>query len=130
MGSGNTERFGQWLDLTLMNRGLSGREVARALKVTDGAVSKWRQGVSVPHMDTIVRLARYLDITPPLRLAVTAGLIDGALVELEPLPSPEPTRHRQATRERIERIPFLSEAERQHMLDSYDNFWEEETTKT
>lgn len=113
------DAFGHWLDLTMSNRGIKGRALARALKVNESAVSRWRAGKGVPSMDSCLRLGKYLD-TEPIRLAVTAGLIDGELAGVEPLPLPEPTAYRKAVKEQILAIKGLTQRERQKLLDTYD----------
>jgi transcriptional regulator with XRE-family HTH domain len=118
------EAFGQWLDLTLSNRDIKGRALARALKVHESAVSRWRAGNGVPSMDSCLRLGKFLD-TEPLRLAVTAGLMDAGLAGVAPLPLPEPTAYRKAVKAQILGIKGLTKRERQQLLDTYDEMREE-----
>lgn len=113
------EAFGRWLDLTMANREIKGRTLAKACKVHESAVSRWRAGNGVPSMDSCLRLAKYLD-TEPLRLAVTAGLMDAELSGVEPLPMPEPTAYRRAVKQQIMSIKGLTQRERQRLLDTYD----------
>ncbi len=113
------EAFGRWLDLTMANRNIKGRTLAKACKVHESAVSRWRAGNGVPSMDSCLRLAKYLD-TEPLRLAVTAGLMDAELSGTEPLPMPEPTAYRRAVKQQISAIKGLTQRERQRLLDTYD----------
>jgi transcriptional regulator with XRE-family HTH domain len=113
------EAFGRWLDLTMANRDIKGRQLARALKVHESAVSRWRAGNGVPSMDSCLRLGKYLKVEP-IRLAVTAGLMDGELAGIEPLPQPEPTAHRNAVKEQIGKIRGLTVAEKQRLIDAYD----------
>jgi transcriptional regulator with XRE-family HTH domain len=113
------EAFGRWLDLTMSNRGIKGRALARALKVHESAVSRWRAGSGVPSMDSCLRLGKFLDVEP-IRLAATAGLIDGELAGVEPLPLPEATAYRKAVKEQILAIKGLTRREQQKLLDAYD----------
>ena len=113
------EAFGRWLDLTMANRDITGRQVAKAMKVHESAVSRWRKGGGVPTMDTCLRLGKFLDVEP-MRLAVTAGLVDGDLVGKSPLPDPEPTAYRAAVKKQIEAIRGLTQKERQALLSAYD----------
>jgi transcriptional regulator with XRE-family HTH domain len=117
--SGDPERFGRWLDLTMSNRGIKGRDIAKRLKVHDSAVSRWRSGRATPGLDTAVRLAKILDVDP-LQLAVTGGLLDGEATGVKPLPMPEPTAARKAIKDQILAIRGLSAQERQHLLNAYD----------
>lgn len=113
------EAFGRWLDLTMSNRGIKGRQLAKAMKVHESAVSRWRAGNGVPSMDSCLRLGKYLKVDP-LRLAVTAGLMDGDLAELDPLPMPEPTAQRASVKDQLAKIRGLTAAERQRLLEAYD----------
>lgn len=113
------EMFGRWLDLTMANRNIKGRHLAKELKVHDSAVSRWRSGAGVPTLDTCMRLAQLLKVDP-IRLAVTAGLMDGKLVSVKPLPMPEPTALRQAVKEQIMKIRGLEPSELQTLLQAYE----------
>jgi transcriptional regulator with XRE-family HTH domain len=121
MNGTGPDAFGQWLDLTMSNRGIKGRALAKTLKVHESAVSRWRAGNGVPSMDSCLRLGKYLDVEP-IRLAATAGLIDGELAGVDPLPLPEPTAYRKAVKEQILAIKGLTQRERQKLLDTYDEF--------
>lgn len=113
------DRFAQWLNLTMENRGVRATDLARRLKITDSAVSRWRSGTGVPSMDAALRLGKILDVDPA-RLAVTAGLLDGELADIKPLPMPEPTARRKRVKEQLSKIKGLTARERQHLLDAYD----------
>lgn len=115
------ERFGRWLSLVMENRGISGTAIARHCKVHSSTVSRWRNGQVPPSMDAVVRLAKFLSIEEPLRLAVTAGIVDGKLLGYEPLPMPEPTMQRANVKKQINHIRGLSAKERQALLDAYDD---------
>lgn len=117
--TGSPERFGKWLDLTCQNRGIRNRDLARKLHVSDSAVSSWRSGRKVPGMDTTMRLAKILD-TDPIRLAVTAGIMDGELVGIKVLPLPEPTVQRETVKATLKKIKGITMDEIQRMLDAYD----------
>lgn len=100
-------RLGQWLDITLTNRGIKNRDLAKKLKVHESAVHNWRKGKNVPQLSTLQALAKLLD-ADPIRLAVTAGLFDVTVAE--PLPMPEPTAMRAKARNRAnELLEELSE---------------------
>lgn len=116
----SAETFGRWLDLTMANREIKGRTLARKLNVHDSAVSRWRSGQGVPTLDTTLKLAKVLGVEP-LRLAVTAGLMDGKLVAAQPLPLPEPTAQRQSVKAQLGRIRGITAQERQRLIQAYDN---------
>lgn len=116
---GNAEIFGRWLDLTMGNRGITGRSLAKKLHVHDSAVSRWRSGLGTPALDTCMRLAKLLNVDP-IRLAVTGGLMDGWIVNAKPLPMPEPTAQRSAVKAQLSKIRGLTAAERQRLIDTYD----------
>lgn len=70
-------------------------------------------------MATTTKLAKLLD-TDPIRLAVTAGLMDGELVGIRVLPLPEPTVQRETVKSTLKRIKGITMSEVQRMLDAYD----------
>ncbi len=71
-------------------------------------------------MDTTLKLAKILGVEP-IRLAVTAGLVDGELIDVSPLPMPEPTAQRAAVRAQLAKIRGLTERERERLMDTYDD---------
>lgn len=119
-----TDRFARWLNLTMENRSLRATDLAKRLKITDSAVSRWRSGTGVPSMDAALRLGKILGVDPA-RLAVTAGLMDGDIASIAPLPMPEPTARRERVKQQLLKIKGLTERERQHLLNAYDERMEE-----
>lgn len=111
--------FAEWLNRTLIERGMAGGEVARALGVNDSAISKWRNGKATPALESVMALAEYLDVHP-LRLAVTAGLMKARQAGVERLDLPEDTKTRAIVKQQIMSIRGLTADERQAMLDAYD----------
>lgn len=111
--------FAEWLSRTLLERGIAGGEVARALGVNDSAISRWRNGKAVPGLESVMALAEFLDVHP-LRLAVTAGLMREKQAGVSRLDLPEDTKTRQMVKEQILGIRGLTSDERQAMLDAYD----------
>lgn len=61
------ERIGGLIRQARMERGLTQRELAKRLHVTDKAVSKWERDICRPDVELLEPLARELDI-PLLRL--------------------------------------------------------------
>lgn len=116
---GGPERFGRWLDLTMSNRNISGRTLAKRMRVHDSAVSRWRSGKATPGMDTCMRLAKVLDVNP-LQLAATAGLLDPMMTSIELLPMPEPTAARRSVKAQLLGIKGLTDQERQFLMNTYD----------
>lgn len=114
------QRFGEWLDITLDNRGIQGRTLAEQTGVDDSTVSRWRAGASLPSMDIIVRMAAFLGLNWQ-RLALTATLIPQDTVpDLEPYPMPQPTARRESVKRQIARIRGLSDVGRDRLLATYD----------
>ncbi len=111
--------FGYWLDVTLANQHMSGRDLAHAVGVHDSAVSRWRAGKGVPTMEAIAKLAELFKVEP-LRLAVTAGVVSSDVAGVSPLEMSEPTERRKEVRERLRSLPGLSSAEVQALLERYD----------
>lgn len=104
----------------MTNRRIKGRDLARAIGVHDSAVSRWRSGQGTPSLDTVMKVAQYLDCDP-LRLAVTAELMDGDTVGIEPLPIPPPIERRESVKRQIMQIKGLTENSRQRLLETYDS---------
>lgn len=113
------EYFGRWLDLTMANRNIKGRALAKRVGVHDSAVSRWRGGQGVPALPALQLLAKSLGVDP-VRLAVTAGLLDESLVGQKPFPMPEPTAQRALVKEQLSKIRGLLPEERQALINFYD----------
>lgn len=111
--------FGYWLDVTMANMGMSGRDLAVRVDVHDSAVSRWRAGKGTPTMEAIAQIAEVFEVEP-LRLAVTAGLVTQEVAGVPPVPMPEPTAQRKEVRDRLAALPGLSRAEAQALLERYD----------
>ncbi len=116
---GHSQQFDRWLDITMSNMHLSGREVAAQIGVHDSAVSRWRSGKGVPSMEALTALAGVFDVHP-LRLAVRAGLVSEKVAGMPPVDMPEPIAQREEVRESISAIPGLTDVERQALLERYD----------
>ena len=71
-------------------------------------------------MDACLRLAHVLKVEEPMRLAVMAGLVDGELIGVRPLPMPEPTARRKRVKTQLSNIKGLTAKERQMLIDTYD----------
>lgn len=95
--------LGAWLDVTMTNRGLRNRDLARLVGVHESAVHNWRKGKNVPQLSTLQQVAQELG-ADPVRLAVTAGLLDAQLVGQEPLPIPDATVQRAKDRRRANEL--------------------------
>lgn len=113
------EYFGRWLDLTMANRNIRGRSLAKRVGVHDSAVSRWRSGQGVPALPALQQVAKALGVDP-IRLAVTAGLLDESLVGQPPLPMPEPTAQRALVKEQLSKIRGLLPEEKQALINYYD----------
>ena len=59
----NKERLGNFISGERRNLGLTQRDLAAALHVTDKAVSKWERGLSYPDVTLLEPLAQELDLT-------------------------------------------------------------------
>lgn len=114
------EYFAEWLSRTLAERDIAGGEIARALGVNDSAVSRWKNGKASPGLDSVMKLADFLDVDH-VGLAVTAGLMNPRQAGVEKLPLPEDTKTRAYVKEQIMAIRGLTEEERQALILAYDS---------
>ena len=72
--------FGAFLAETRRARGLTQRDLAERLHVTDKAVSRWERGVGLPDINTLEPLADALGAAiGASRAAVDAGYADNSL---------------------------------------------------
>lgn len=117
--------FGRWLDTTMANHDVSGRALAHKVGVNDSVVSRWRSGQGTPGLDTCARLADALGVDP-MRLAVTAGVVDPSMARVEPLPMPPATALRERVRDQIGQIKGLTDQTRQALLETFDDTEREE----
>lgn len=118
-------QFGYWLDVSMANSHLSGRDIAEQVGVHDSAVSRWRAGKSVPAMEVIAKLAEVFNVEP-LRLAVLAGLVSRKVAGVPPVDMPEPTVLREEVRGRLRALPGLTDMEVQALLERYDEMQTQE----
>lgn len=61
MSTGNL--FGKWLKIQLVKKEVSQKCLAETLAVTEGCVSQWVSGYSVPARRLIMPLADFLDVS-------------------------------------------------------------------
>ena len=59
----NKERFGTFIAQRRRELGLTQRDLAQALHLTDKAVSKWERGLSYPDVTLLEPLAAKLELT-------------------------------------------------------------------
>lgn len=109
--------FAEWLTRTLAERGIAGGEVARALGVNDSAISRWRNGKATPGLDSVMKLASFLQVHP-IALAVTAGLMESTEVGFERLDLPEQSRVLTMAEDQIMKIRGLTDADRKALLET------------
>ena len=114
--------FGEWLEITLENRGMTGRELGELLGgVHEATVSRWRTGKAIPSVEALGQLADLLGLDKQ-RLVVTAGHPAAQLLDdVQPYPMPVPTAQRESIRRQIANIKGLSNAGRVKLLDTYDS---------
>ena len=72
----NKTAFGSFLAQLRREKGMTQKELAACLYVSDKAVSKWERGLSVPDISLLVPLAEQLNVT-------VAELLQGCRVEEE-----------------------------------------------
>lgn len=116
---GSTQNFAAWLELTMDNKGLNNKALADLVGVAESVTSRWRSGRSLPSNENCERLAIALDVDP-LRLMVTAGILDGSVYHVAPYPLPEPTAGRARLRTHLEKMRGLTPGSIDAMLDAWD----------
>lgn len=117
MRSRDREYFAEWLTRTLAERDIAGGEVAEALGVNDSAISRWKNGKASPGLESVMKLAEFLDVEP-VALAVTAGLMDEAQVGVERLQLPRETRMLGYVEDQIMKIRGLDDETRKALIDT------------
>lgn len=112
--------FGLWLDTTMENNRIKGRDIAKALGVSDGAVSRWRSGAAKPGPAITAKLGKILGVDP-IRLVLTAGHIDPEDAPgIDPLSVPTATVRREKAIQTFAAIKELTEEGRERLLEVYD----------
>lgn len=61
----DNQRFGQFVSQLRKEQGLTQRELAERLSVSDKAVSKWERGLSLPDISLLLPLAGILGVSAP-----------------------------------------------------------------
>lgn len=115
--SKDREYFAEWLTRTLTERDIAGGEVARALDVNDSAISRWKNGKASPGLDSVMKLAEYLDVNP-VALAVTAGLMDENKVGVSRLELPRETKMMGYVEDQIMKIRGLDNETRKALIET------------
>lgn len=119
------EYFADWLTRTLAERDIPGGEVARALGVNDSAISRWKNGKASPGLDSVMKLAAFLEVEP-IALAVTAGLMEESQVGVARLPLPEDTKKRGLIISQIQGIRGLTTSEKEALISAYEQIQQRE----
>lgn len=57
------KKTGRYISDNRKKKGLSQKELAEKLKITDKAISKWERGLSFPDISMLIPLSEILDIT-------------------------------------------------------------------
>ena len=57
------EKFGAFIAMLRREKGITQKELAEQLAISDKAVSKWETAVSVPNIDLLIPLADLLGVT-------------------------------------------------------------------
>ena len=110
--------LGRWLKARMREVNVTGTEIAHVVGKSGTTVSHWVSGKKVPTANDCVKLALFFG-EDWQRVLVTAGVIDGSLVGVDPLPVPQ-TR-REAFMQHLERdVPGLSAASRELIMEKYD----------
>ncbi len=111
------EAFGMFLAALRREKGLTQRQLAGMLFVSDKAVSKWERGLSIPDPALLIPLAEALGVTVtelllcrrcPQAQPMTAAAVEQAVQTAITYPSPKAQRAIQAAHRRQD-LGFLLE---------------------
>lgn len=117
-------QFGQWLELTMANAEITGKQLAEAAHLDEAQVSRWKRGKGKPSLESCERLAEALKVDP-MRLAVTAGAVPRRMAGAEPLPMPPNTAAIEHARRALRALPGATEDLAAEMLAVYKRRIEE-----
>lgn len=112
------KEFGHWLELTLTNAEMTGKELAAAAELDEAQVSRWRRGRGKPSLTSCERLASALGVDP-MRLAVSAGAVPGSMAGVEPLPMPPNTAVIESVRCKLRELPGATEQSVEEMIEAF-----------
>lgn len=59
----NNEQFGQFISQLRKEKGLTQKQLAEKLYISDKAVSKWERGLSLPDISLLIPLSKILEVT-------------------------------------------------------------------
>ncbi len=130
MATGTTARrrrtrdFARWLDTTLANEGLTGKELAALADLDEAQISRWRRGRGLPSMESVERLSLALRVDA-VRLAVTVGLMSEKMAGVPPLPTPPPTALFERVRDKLRELPQATDSSVERMLEEFKRGVEE-----
>lgn len=110
--------FGVYLKRKMHERGMTGRELAQHVGVSDSAVSRWTSGDQTPSDKIIVKIAWVLE-EDPLPLMKRAGKLPGIDVEPTPMPPPQVDRD-DFEKTVVAKISGLSRKSRTRLMEAYD----------
>jgi transcriptional regulator with XRE-family HTH domain len=86
--------------------------------VNDSAISRWRNGKATPGLDSVMKLAEFLNV-PPIALAVTAGLMDERQAGgVSKLPLPKQSRTLALAEDQIMKIRGLDDETRKALVNT------------
>lgn len=89
--TGDPQRFGRWLTVMLQRRNMTQSALAKAAGVSQGMVSRWAQGLSVPSPQSINAIAAALNV-PITETMLQAGHINPTQ-DLSPSPERDELHH-------------------------------------
>ncbi len=79
-----SQSMGEMISSWRKEQGLTQKELADQLHVTDKAVSKWERGVAFPDTQTIPKLAEILGVSPEEMMGQNPRRQTGAKVPIPP----------------------------------------------
>ncbi|MFF5973766.1 helix-turn-helix domain-containing protein [Streptomyces sp. NPDC012769] len=117
--------FAEWFRRTVENHNMSGGDVARALGVSDGTVSRWSTGKVIPSFEACIAIGQLFHVNG-LAVAVTAGRIGSEMVGGQSrLPLPAVHAPRERIVEHLIKTPGLTQDDKESLMEWYDRRYPE-----
>jgi transcriptional regulator with XRE-family HTH domain len=113
--------FSEWLEQAMNEQGVQGNDLAELLDVSEGAISRWRNGDSLPNNGRMRELARIfqVDLLQLMSLANIPGIRESGV---PPLGFFSNQQHQDNIRDEMGSLGTMNDHEREAMLNAYERY--------